>query len=140
MKKILLALAALWCLAGCNSELGPEYRTGAVFGEVLFNGEGITAEDTVPVTVEITSQYGLNSVFITYELDGKSDELKATNPYYYTKNTTTLRFSDSIPKQKAGTKVRFQVCAYTPYGVVSVSDLKTYTVIGEPESESGETL
>lgn len=36
MKKLLFAAAAVWLLAACNKELGPEYETPPVFDEVTF--------------------------------------------------------------------------------------------------------
>lgn len=52
MKKLLFAAAAVWLLAACNKELGPEYETPPVFDEVTFTTATQPDKITEPVKVE----------------------------------------------------------------------------------------
>lgn len=51
MKKLLFAAAAVWLLAACNKELGPEYETPPVFDEVTFTTATQPDKITEPVKV-----------------------------------------------------------------------------------------
>lgn len=52
MKKLLFAAAAVWLLAACNKELGPEYETPPVFDEVTFTTATQPDKITEPVKVD----------------------------------------------------------------------------------------
>lgn len=146
MKKLILLAAALIGLAACNEDTnyGPEYSTAPELGEITYVGEvsgttTITAAEAVNVSCEITSKYGLHSVWMRYIIN---DEVQSPtevglweNPSPYTPNFTK-NYSGKIPAQKAGTKVSFQLVAYSPYGVGIFSYAKEYTVIAaEPTPE-----
>lgn len=55
MKKLLFAAAAVWLLAACNKELGPEYETPPVFDEVTFTTA--TQPDKIPTCRTKTNFY-----------------------------------------------------------------------------------
>ncbi len=134
MKRLIVAAFAVLALAACNSKLGPEYTTAPVIESVNYSPkEAVLSTQTVAVEAHITSQYGLSTVFIAYMLDDDKANLKSTKPYNYTKNNTDVIFKDALPAQKAGTKVTFQLFAYTPYQVVAVSSVYEYKVVEETE-------
>lgn len=146
MKKLFLLAAALVGLAACNedTEYGPEYTTAPELGEITYVGEDsgtttITADEAVDVSCEVTSKYGLHSVWIVFMLnDEPQSAAKASvweNPSPNSPNFTK-NYSGKIPAQKAGTKVSFQLVAYSPYGVGIFSYAKDYTVLAaEPAPE-----
>lgn len=137
MRSVLLAAVAALCLAACNSKPGPEQTTPAEFGEVTFYPTVVTPETKVTVSVPVTSQYGLTSVYIVYMRNEDPSDVKFTAPKYLTREITSLTYEGTIPEQKAGTKVTFQVCALTAYNVPSFSQIKEYTVPEEPDGEGG---
>lgn len=51
---------------------------------------------------------------------------------------TSLTYKGTIPRQKAGRKVTFQVRAITAYDVVTLSDPQSYTIPDEEEDEKPE--
>lgn len=138
MKKLLLAAAAALCLASCNKELGPEYTTAAEIGTITMLPAVPTDADEVTITAPVTSAYGLHAVRIAYQLDGNAETAKFTTPVYYTKDNTSVTFKGTIPAQKAGTKVEYQVQAITPYSVFAFSELKSYTVQNSYNPDGGE--
>lgn len=138
MKKLLFAAVAALCLASCNKELGPEYTTAAEIGTIAVFPAVPTAADEVTITAPVTSLYGLHAVRIAYQLDGNPETAKFTTPVYYTKDHTSVTFKGTIPPQKAGTKVEYQVQATTPYSVFSFSELKSYTVQNSYDPDGGE--
>ncbi len=135
MKKLLLAAAAVCCLAACNKELGPEYKTPPEISEVSFKTTGIAADEVVTVSAMLTCTYGLQYGWIAYYLNEDESDVTRTNPYMYAKNQTSATFSGKIPGQKAGTKVTFQVLATSAYQVPVWTNTYTYTVEGELEPD-----
>lgn len=135
IKNLLLATAAALSLAACNTELGPEYSTLPAFGEVSYTPALVTPENTVSVSVAITSQYGLQRAWIAYFLNDDELNIKTTAPYFYTKAHTSVTFKGTLPKQVAGTKVTFRVVAATPYDVLDGSQIHSYTVTETTEEK-----
>lgn len=135
MKKLLLAAAAVCCLAACNKELGPEYKTPPQISEVSYKTTGIAADEVVSVSATFTSVYGLQYGWIAYYLNEDDSDVKQTNPYMYSKNQTSATFTGKIPGQKAGTKVTFQVLATSAYQIPAWTEVYTYTVEDEAEPE-----
>lgn len=138
IKNLLLVVTLVITLAACNKDLGPEYSTSPVFGEMNYTPILVTPESPVSVSAVITSEYGLQSAWIVYYLNEDEMEIKTTAPYYYTEANTSVIFKGSIPKQKAGTKVTFQVRAITPYNVLGGGEVSTYTVVEAPEEKPEE--
>lgn len=138
MKRLVLALAAVFCLVACRKELGPEYTTAPEFGEVVITPVVPDSEQEVSLRVPITSQYGLHAAQTAYVLDDDPEKIENTAPVFYTKENTSVVYNAVIPKQKAGTKVSYQVMAMTPYGVLAVTPIMEYTVIPAPGEETEE--
>lgn len=145
MKKLILSVAAALCMAACNEKTnyGPEYSTAPELGEISYVGElsgttTITSAEDVEVSCDITSKYGLHSAWIVYWLnDDGNTASKAgewTNPSPYTQDFFKA-YSGKIPAQKAGTKVCFQLIAYSPYGVAIFSFQKEYTVAPDAQEQ-----
>jgi len=139
MKKLIFAFAAALCFASCNDDIGPEYSTAAVFGEVTYSPEVVAPGQKVTVKAPVTSKYGLAGVQIAYYLDDDTADVKTTSPWYYTKADKEVVYSGTLPEQKAGVKVTFQLVAVTPYSVASVSDIYNYTVSEEETPQEPET-
>lgn len=145
MKKWILAAAAALSLAACNDkELGPEYTTVAQFGVVERQPEVVTSDDAVRITAPITSEYGLQQAFLLYWLDGNTDAPVKTQSIPYLETSKAVTFTATIPKQKVGTQVGYQVVAITPYNVWSWTEPATYQVDApaakpdeRPEENSG---
>ena len=119
MKKLLFAAAAVWLLAACNKELGPEYETPPVFDEVTFT--------TATQPDKITKQ-----VWLAYFVDGDESNVVTTKPFNY--DATTVTFKERIPGQKAGAKVSFQVLTRSDY-VFMWTQTYTYKVEGGEDEE-----
>jgi len=143
MKKWILAAAAALSLAACNDkELGPEYTTVAQFGTVERRPEVVTSDDAVQIAVQITSEYGLQQAFLLYWLDGNTDAPLKTQSIPYLETTKAVTFTTTIPKQKVGTQVGYQVVAITPYNVWSWTEPETYQVeapAAKPDEHPEET-
>lgn len=138
MKKLLLAAAAVCCLAACNKELGPEYKTPPVFDKVTFTTatqpEGVVdpvkVDETVWVNATVSCPYKVKQVWLAYFVDGDEADVKTTTPYNY--DATTVTFKERIPGQKAGSKVTFQVLTRSDY-VFMWTQAYTYKVEGGEE-------
>lgn len=78
MKKLLFAAAAVWLLAACNKELGPEYETPPVFDEVTFTTatqpdkitEPVKVDEVVWVNATVSCPYKVKQVWLAYFVDG----------------------------------------------------------------------
>ena len=116
MKKLLFAAAAVWLLAACNKELGPEYETPPVFDEVTFTTA--TQPDKITEPVKVDEVVWVNVV--------------TTTPFNY--DATTVTFRERIPGQKAGAKVSFQVLTRSDY-VFMWTQTYTYKVEGGEDEE-----
>ena len=139
MRRTFFAAAAALCLAACNSSSGPERSTPAEFGEVTFAPTEVTPETDVEVEAFVTSKYGFRRVDIVYILDDdRSDVRFASLLRSFESEATSLTYKGTIPRQKAGRKVTFQVRAITAYDVVTLSDPQTYTIPDEEEDEKPE--
>lgn len=140
MKKLLLAAAAVCCLAACNKELGPEYETPPIFEDVTFTTatqpdkitEPVEVDEIVTVQATVTCPYKVRQVWLAYYVNGDESDVKTTNPYNY--DATSVTFKERIPGQKAGTKVTFQVLARSDY-VFIWTNTYTYKVEGELEPD-----
>lgn len=140
MKKLLLAAAAVCCLAACNKELGPEYETPPVFDKVTFTTatqpdgivDPVKEDEVVWVNATVSCPYKVKQVWLAYFLDGDESNVKTTTPYNY--DATTVTFKERIPGQKAGTKVTFQVLTRSDY-VFIWTNTYTYKVEGELEPD-----
>ncbi|MDE5621923.1 MAG: hypothetical protein K2K30_02970 [Alistipes sp.] len=131
MKQLLLAALALCVCAACNDELGPEYSTYPSFSDFTYTPRFVTADDTVDVSVDITSEYGLSAAWVVYCLNDDLSTSKTSGRWLYkgdSDKSVTFVAKDAIPQQPAGTKVTFQVQAQTPYGVIGFTQLYSYTV------------
>lgn len=137
MKKLLMAVAALFALTACNEELGPEYSTAAEFGEVRMTPSLVTADDAVSLEVVIRSTYGISAVQVAYFLNDDMTGIKYSKPTLYpgqSQTSVVYKPENVIPAQEAGTKVSFQVVAQTPFNVISGTRVYHYTVAdGEEE-------
>lgn len=131
MKKMLVALAAVFALTACNKEIGPEYSTPAEFGEVTRLPALVTADDAVTLQVTITSPYGLNAAQVAYYLNDDLSTIKSSKPTLFqgqSQTSVVYKAEKAIPKQEAGTKVSFQIVAETPFNVISGTRIYEYTV------------
>lgn len=137
MKKVLMAVAAVFALTACNEELGPEYSTAAEFGEVQMTPVRVTADDAVSLEVVVRSTYGISAVQVAYFLNDDITDIKSSKPTLYPGHSQTsvvYKPENVIPAQEAGTKVSFQIVAQTSYNVISGTRVYHYTVIdGEEE-------
>lgn len=121
MKKLLFAAAAVWLLAACNKELGPEYETPPVFDEVTFTTatqpdkitEPVKVDEVVWVNATVSCPYKVKQVWLAYFVDGDESNVVTTTPFNY--DATTVTFRERIPGQKAGAKVTFQVLTRSDY-------------------------
>ena len=108
MKKLLFAAAAVWLLAACNKELGPEYETPPVFDEVTFTTatqpdkitEPVKVDEVVWVNATVSCPYKVKQVWLAYFVDGDESNVVTTKPFNY--DATTVTFKERIPGQKAG--------------------------------------
>ena len=140
MKKLLFAAAAVWLLAACNKELGPEYETPPVFDKVTFTTatqpDGVTkpvkVDEGVWVNATVSCPYKVKQVRLAYFVDGDDSNVEMTNPYFY--DATTVTFKEWIPGQKAGAKVTFQVLAQSDYVFIWTQSY-TYKVEGGEDEE-----
>ena len=94
MKKLLFAAAAVWLLAACNKELGPEYETPPVFDEVTFTTatqpdkitEPVKVDEVVWVNATVSCPYKVKQVWLAYFVDGDESNV-----------VTRLRLSITTP-------------------------------------------
>lgn len=136
MKKLLIMAAAVCCLAACNKELGPEYKVAPVISNVVYNPTEVHAGEDVRVTATVTSEYGFTGISILRWLNDDAKEVKEEGAWLSTNKTDTeKRYSGTIGKQKAGTKVSFQVLAASAYSVFTLSEVYEYTVQDEADPE-----
>ena len=154
MKKLLFAAAAVWLLAACNKELGPEYETPPVFDEVTFTTatqpdkitEPVKVDEVVWVNATVSCPYKVKQVWLAYFVDGDESNVVTTKSpqkaekvtVNYTGNfnydATTVTFKERIPGQKAGAKVSFQVLTRSDY-VFMWTQTYTYKVEGGEDEE-----
>ena len=140
MKKLLFAAAAVWLLAACNKELGPEYETPPVFDEVTFTTatqpdkitEPVKVDEVVWVNATVSCPYKVKQVWLAYFVDGDESNVVTTKPFNY--DATTVTFKERIPGQKAGAKVSFQVLTRSDY-VFMWTQTYTYKVEGGEDEE-----
>lgn len=128
MNRWIVLVAAAFLLAACNKNAGPEYSTPAEFGAVGFYPSEVRPDRPVTVSVPVTSRYGFSRIFIVYALNGDRSDVRQASPRMLTREITSLTYEGDLPKQRAGTKVTFQVCAVTAYGVSAFSATGEYTV------------
>lgn len=132
MKKLLLMAAVACCLAACNKELGPEYKTPPVVGAVTYTPVDVQPDQKVKVQTTLTSTYGLYSAFIIYWLNDQTEPSYQAGVIFYPEKEASAVYTGEIPGQKAGTKVSFGIIANSPYAM-GASEEYSYTVAGEPE-------
>lgn len=139
MKKLLILVAAFCCLAACNKELGPEYKTYPVIETVTFNPTTVQPGEAVKVNARVTSEYGFTGISIVYCLN--DDPATTAEPqdqiWWGKKNKTenTKNYTATLEGHKAGTKVSFQIIAVTTYNVLASSQVYEYTVQEEAAPE-----
>lgn len=110
MKKLLIMAVAACCLAACNKELGPEYKVAPVISNVSCSPglDDVHAGDDVRVTATVTSEYGFTGISILRALNDDETKVKKEGAWLSTNKTDTeKRYSGTIGKEKAGTKVTF---------------------------------
>ena len=98
MKKLLFAAAAVWLLAACNKELGPEYETPPVFDEVTFTTatqpdkitEPVKVDEVVWVNATVSCPYKVKQVWLAYFVDGDESNVVTTTPFNYDATTVTF--------------------------------------------------
>ena len=104
MKKLLFAAAAVWLLAACNKELGPEYETPPVFDEVTFTTatqpdkitEPVKVDEVVWVNATVSCPYKVKQVWLAYFVDGDES------------NVVTLRSGSGFRDRRPERKCRFR--------------------------------
>ena len=114
MKKLLFAAAAVWLLAACNKELGPEYETPPVFDEVTFTTatqpdkitEPVKVDEVVWVNATVSCPYKVKQVWLAYFVDGDESNVVTTTPFNY--DATTVTFRERIPDRRPERKCRFR--------------------------------
>lgn len=137
MKKLLIMAVAACCLAACNKELGPEYKVAPVISNVSCSPglDDVHAGDDVRVTATVTSEYGFTGISILRALNDDETKVKEEGAWLSTNKTDTeKRYSGTIGKEKAGTKVTFQILAVSAYSVYTFSEYE-YTVQEETDPE-----
>ena len=138
MKKLLIMAVAACCLAACNKELGPEYKVAPGIANVSCSPgrDEVHAGDDVRVTATVTSEYGFTGISILRALNDDETKVKEEGAWLSTNKTDTeKRYSGTIGKEKAGTKVTFQILAVSAYGVYTFSEVYEYTVQEETDPE-----
>lgn len=110
MKKLLFAAAAVWLLAACNKELGPEYETPPVFDEVTFTTatqpdkitEPVKVDEVVWVNATVSCPYKVKQVWLAYFVDGDESNVVTTKPFNYEPPPLRSRsgFRDRRPERK----------------------------------------
>lgn len=136
MKKLLIMAVAACCLAACNKELGPEYKVAPVISGVTFSPQEVHAGENVHVSATVTSEYGFTGISILRALNDDETKVKEEGAWLSTNKTDTeKRYSGTIGKEKAGTKVTFQILAVSAYGVYTFSEVYEYTVQEETDPE-----
>ena len=136
MKKLLIMAVAACCLAACNKELGPEYKVAPVISGVTFSPQEVHAGENVHVSATVTSEYGFTGISILRALNDDETQVKEEGAWLSSNKTDTeKRYSGTIGKEKAGTKVTFQILAVSAYGVYTFSEVYEYTVQEETDPE-----
>lgn len=136
MKKLLIMAVAACCLAACNKELGPEYKVAPVISGVTFSPQEVHAGENVHVSATVTSEYGFTGISILRALNDDETKVKEEGAWLSTNKTDTeKRYSGTIGKEKAGTKVTFQILAVSAYSVYTFSEVYEYTVQEETDPE-----
>lgn len=91
---------------------------------------------TSGVTATVTSEYGFTGISILRALNDDETKVKEEGAWLSTNKTDTeKRYSGTIGKEKAGTKVTFQILAVSAYGVYTFSEVYEYTVQEETDPE-----
>lgn len=111
MKKLLFAAAAVWLLAACNKELGPEYETPPVFDEVTFTTatqpdkitEPVKVDEVVWVNATVSCPYKVKQVWLAYFVDGDESNVVTTKPF-----TPPLRSRSGFRDRRPERKCRFR--------------------------------
>lgn len=114
MKKLLFAAAAVWLLAACNKELGPEYETPPVFDEVTFTTatqpdkitEPVKVDEVVWVNATVSCPYKVKQVWLAYFVDGDESNVVTTKPFNY--DATTVTFKEGFRDRRPERKCRFR--------------------------------
>ena len=104
MKKLLFAAAAVWLLAACNKELGPEYETPPVFDEVTFTTatqpdkitEPVKVDEVVWVNATVSCPYKVKQVWLAYFVDGDAFQLRRHHRYVQGADSRTEGRSESV--------------------------------------------
>lgn len=144
MKKIKLMAVLMLCLTALGScidhdnEYAPEYGDEGMpkFGRVdMKPSRVITSDDAVSVTVDITCFFGMRGAQLYYWLNDNVEKPVSTKTQWFKgleDKAVTFKGDKIIPKQKAGTKVTFQIAAESAYGMRNLTDPISYEV-AEPE-------
>ena len=81
-------------------------------------------------------EYGFTGISILRALNDDETKVKEEGAWLSTNKTDTeKRYSGTIGKEKAGTKVTFQILAVSAYGVYTFSEVYEYTVQEETDPE-----
>ena len=81
-------------------------------------------------------EYGFTGISILRALNDDETKVKKEGAWLSTNKTDTeKRYSGTIGKEKAGTKVTFQILAVSAYGVYTFSEVYEYTVQEETDPE-----
>lgn len=136
MKKLLIAAAALFALAACNSntEVGPEAKEPVTIDQIKQTpAQVVTENDEVTVMAVVACKYGLGAAQLAYDT-GEHTQTHIVGAKSYAGETTT-NFSAVIPKQEAGTTIRWQLQTISAYSYITYSEIYTYTVVEQLPDE-----
>lgn len=128
MKRILhwVCAAALCGLAGCGSDSEPVAGEPTLFSNVVFPTE-VNPGEKVVVKADLWNTDELYSAWLVYYLDNEVEKTSEVSQIRF-KPTQSAVFTGEIPGQKAGTKVTFQLAAWSVAGIFTPSEVFTYTV------------
>ena len=133
MKKWLLLLTLIVCtIPSCDlKEIGPEQTTFPVIteaGATIQDGGRVSSVQKVYVQANISNQYGAFYAQVTYEVKWtdkngvERTEQKSTNAYYFKATSDTVFYEATIPAQKAGSTVYWQIIVTNENGLSSMSE------------------
>ncbi len=147
MKKIKVFALLVCCMAALSScishknEYVPEFddKNAPKFGTIEMTPKGeITSNDAVSVKVDIVCMYGLSGAQLWYKLNDDPKLIPTRMMPFKGENDKSVTYKGDkiIPKQKAGTTVRFQIVASSTRGMRDTTNMVTYTVVDpKPDTE-----
>lgn len=147
MKKIKVFALLVCCMAALSScishdnEYVPEFdeKNAPMFGTIEMTPKGeITSNDAVSVKVDIVCLYGMSGAQLYYSLNDDPKLISTRVMPFKGENDKSVTYKGDkiIPKQKAGTTVRFQIVASSTHGMRNTSNMVTYTVVDpKPDTE-----